>query len=136
METIKNIAPKDSDVWFVLCDDARQELGNKLTLNGIYTSGDLNFEQKASEYAIKGIVFFFQTKSGGGTFNTHIDILDPDNQIAISFPNKTSTIDPGKHALFVAQVAPFKFAKSGQYLARLYLDDTVYERSFRVNFPD
>jgi hypothetical protein len=115
-------------VYSILCDDVRLELGNKLSLMGI-------FENIFLQSFPAGILRFATVNHwvGVGDFETQVRVVAPDgHEIAASAPSAFRIESQGyaDNITFFANVA---LERAGTYHIRTYLDGKmVYEKPLFV----
>jgi hypothetical protein len=115
-------------VYSILCDDVRLELGNKLSLMGI-------FENIFLPSFPAGILRFATINHwiGVGDYETQVRIVSPDGrEVAVSAPSAFRIESQGyaDNITFFANVA---LERAGTYQIRTYLDgNMVYEKPLFV----
>lgn len=121
---------------FIVCEEIRQEYGNKLSFLGVYAGGIVIDTTKSSgktkDYIIPSLSFFFNFRDGEGTYKASLTILDPNGEILIENDPGELTKRPSQAMSFYISCRPFIFKVFGEYVARLTLDSTSYEGRFLV----
>lgn len=107
-------------VYSLLCDDVRLEVGNKLSLMGIF--------QNVFLPAFPAVILRFATINhwvGAGDFQTQVSVVSPDGRdVAVSAPSNFR-IEPEGYADNVTFFANVSLERAGTYLIRTYLDGKV-----------
>jgi hypothetical protein len=128
--------PTQENLDFIICEEIRQEYGNKLSLLGVFGGGIGIDTAKSSgstnTYAIPSLSFYFNFRDGEGTFKADIKILDPDNEIILEDDAGELTKQPSASMCFYLSCRPFIFKKVGEYVAQLTLNETRYVGRFSV----
>jgi hypothetical protein len=133
-----NNYPADSDVVMLLCDDFRLEIGNKITLLGWLTGGDLRIPADADAKAVvlQSLCVIFLLRSGQGTFNVSIRVIGPEAEgNSLESPHADLIKDPEMPAVHIVKIAPFH-PQIGTYIVELNLDGNRYQRNFKVARTD
>ena len=107
-------------IYSITCDDVRIEMGNKLSLMGIFENVFFqNFPSALLKFAI------VNHWTGNGQFETHVKILAPDRkEIVVSAPSKFS-IEVNGYADNVTFFTNANFERAGQHLIQIYLDGNI-----------
>ena len=115
-------------VYSIMCDDVRLEMGNKLSVMGIFEHLFLT-----SFPAVILKVAIVNHWTGVGDFQTQVRIASPDGaEVALSTPS-TFRIEPEGYADNVTFFANVSFEKAGTYRLQTFLDGRlVSERSLYV----
>ena len=107
-------------VYSVTCDDVRIEMGNKLSLMGIFEN--IFFQGFPSALLKFAIVNHWV---GNGNFETHVKILAPDRkEIVVSAPSKFS-IEVAGYADNVTFFTNVNFDRPGAHIVQIYLDGNI-----------
>ena len=107
-------------VYSILCDDVRLELGNKLSLMGLFEN--IFFHGFPSALLKFAIVNHWV---GNGQFETHVKILAPDRkEVVVSAPSKFS-IEVNGYADNVSFFTNVSFERSGTHIVQTYLDGNL-----------
>ena len=116
-------------VYSITCDDVRLEMGNKLSLMGL-------FENIFFQTFPSGLLKFAVVNHwvGNGNFETHVKILAPDRkEVVVSAPSKFS-IEVNGYADNVTFFTNVNFERTGAHIIQVYLDGNIAgERTFYVH---
>jgi hypothetical protein len=116
-------------VYSITCDDVRIEMGNKLSLMGLFEN---IFFQTVPSVLLKFAVVNHWV--GNGNFETHVKILAPDRkEVVVSAPSKF-TIEVNGYADNVTFFSNVNFERTGAHIIQIYLDGNIAaERSLYVH---
>src|SRR6267143_3609283 len=116
-------------VYSIICDDVRIEMGNKLSLMGLFEN--IFFQGFPSALLKFAIVNHW---IGNGQFETHVKILAPDRkEIVVSAPSKF-TIENNGYADNVTFFTNVSFDRAGAHTVQIYIDGHIAaERPLYVN---
>ena len=107
-------------LYSILCDDVRIEMGNKLSLMGLFEN--IFFQGFPSALLKFAIVNHWV---GNGNFETHVKILAPDRkEIVVSAPSKFS-IEVAGYADNVTFFTNVNFDRPGAHIVQIYLDGNI-----------
>ena len=107
-------------VYSIICDDVRVEMGNKLSLMGLFEN--IFFQVFPSSLLKFAIVNHWV---GNGQFETHVKVLGPDRkEVVISAPSKF-TVEVNGYADNVTFFTNVNFERSGLHIVQVYLDGTI-----------
>ncbi len=107
-------------VYSIICDDVRIEMGNKLSLMGIFEN--IFFQAFPSALLKFAIVNHWV---GNGQFETHVKILAPDRkELVLSAPSKF-VIESNGYADNVTFFTNVSFDRSGTHLVQIYIDGNI-----------
>jgi hypothetical protein len=107
-------------VYSILCDDVRIEMGNKLSLMGLFENV---FFQTLPAALLKFAVVNHWI--GDGQFETHVKVLAPDRrELVVSAPSKFS-IEQNGYADNVSFFTNVGFERSGTHIIQTYLDGNL-----------
>lgn len=125
-------APKKQAI--LICEDIRQEQGNKITLTGIFSDGiifqDIPDEHSpaASQFAIYAL-FDAPKKS----CKTKVQIILPSKKIYLESPENEIHVGADQKALtFGMKFGNFVFPEMGDYTIVFWFDDTKVNYKFNV----
>lgn len=108
-------------VYEIFCDDVRLEVGNKLSLMGVF--------QNIAVQQLPVSIFKFAIVShwkGSGKYSSETRILSPDRHpIIISQPTRFE-IQPGGFADNISFFVNVVFENSGQYIVQTLIDSTIF----------
>ena len=116
-------------VYSIICDDVRLEMGNKLSLMGLFEN--IFFQTFPSVLLKFAIVNHWV---GAGQFETHVKILAPDRrELVVSAPSKF-TIESNGYADNVTFFTNVSFDRPGAHIVQIYIDgDIAAERTLYVH---
>ena len=107
-------------VYSITSDDVRIEMGNKLSLMGLFEN--IFFQAFPSTLLKFAIVNHWV---GNGQFETHVKILAPDRkEIVVSVPSKF-TIEANGYADNVTFFTNVSFERSGAHIIQIYIDGNI-----------
>ena len=107
-------------VYSIICDDVRLEMGNKLSLMGIFEN--IFFQGFPSALLKFAIVNHWV---GNGQFETHVKILAPDRkELVVSVPSKFA-IENNGYADNVTFFTNVSFERSGAHIVQIYIDGNI-----------
>ena len=107
-------------IYSITCDDVRLEMGNKLSLMGLFEN--IFFQSFPSALLKFAIVNHW---IGNGQFETHVKILAPDRkEIVVSAPSKF-VIENNGYADNVTLFTNVSFDRSGTHLVQIYIDGNI-----------
>lgn len=109
-------------VYSIFCDDVRLEVGNKLTLVGVFSAIWLpHLPATLLKFAV---VHHWR---GEGEYLSEVRILSPDRKQAIAAsPPASFTIPPGGHADNVTIFANVTFPWAGTYIVQTLVNSTLF----------
>jgi hypothetical protein len=107
-------------VYSITCDDVRIEMGNKLSLMGLFENVFFqNFPSALLKFAI------VNHWVGSGQFETHVKILAPDRkEVVVSVPSKFS-IETNGYADNVTFFTNVHFERTGAHIVQIYIDGNI-----------
>ncbi len=116
-------------VHSIICDDVRIEMGNKLSLMGLFEN--IFFQGFPSVLLKFAIVNHWV---GNGQFETHVKILAPDRkEVVVSIPSKFS-IETNGYADNVTFFTNVSFERAGAHIIQIYIDGNIAaERTLYVH---
>ncbi len=116
-------------VHSIICDDVRIEMGNKLSLMGLFEN--IFFQGFPSVLLKFAIVNHWV---GNGQFETHVKILAPDRkEVVVSVPSKFS-IETNGYADNVTFFTNVSFERAGAHIIQIYIDGNIAaERTLYVH---
>ena len=107
-------------VYSIICDDVRIEMGNKLSLMGIFEN--IFFQAFPSALLKFAIVNHW---IGNGQFETHVKILAPDRkELVVSAPSKF-VIENNGYADNVTFFTNVSFERTGAHIVQIYIDGNI-----------
>ena len=115
--------------YSIICDDVRIEMGNKLSLMGIFEN--IFFQGFPSALLKFAVVNHWV---GNGPFETHVKILAPDRKEVVVSTSSKFSIEPNGYADNVTFFTNVNFERSGPHIVQIYLDGNIAaERSLYVH---
>ena len=131
MPTIKKSLPKSDGSSFLLCEDVREEVNNKLTIIGVFPNDDIVLRKDVVIPSLMAVLF---ARGGEGTCETRISLTDPKGQAVIESPKQTTVLEKNKvHLAAIRVLAPELLV--GQYTIKFFFDEEAIQRSFEVKTP-
>jgi hypothetical protein len=107
-------------VYSITCDDVRIEMGNKLSLMGIFENV---FFQSFPSALLKFAIINHWV--GNGAFETHVKILAPDRkEVVVSAPSKFQ-IEVNGYADNVTFFTNVNFERAGAHIIQIYIDGNI-----------
>ena len=106
--------------YSIICDDIRQEIGNKLTFVGVYQ--DLIIVSKIP-YVFPKLCFFIQYKDVSAGDRFLLEITDPSNKIIEKAINITVPTGKGERMRLSGAFSPIKAEKEGRYTLSVTVND-------------
>ena len=107
-------------VYSIICDDVRIEMGNKLSMMGLFEN--IFFQSFPSALLKFAIVNHWV---GNGQFETHVKILAPDRkEVVVSVPSKFS-IETNGYADNVTFFTNVSFERTGAHIVQIYIDGNI-----------
>jgi hypothetical protein len=107
-------------VYCIVCDDVRLEMGNKLSLMGIFEN--IFFQGFPSALLKFAIVNHW---IGEGQFETQVKVLAPDRkEVVVSLPSKF-VIENNGYADNVTFFTNVSFNRPGAHVVQIYIDGNI-----------
>jgi hypothetical protein len=123
--------PKSDGSSFLLCEDVREEVNNKLTIIGVFPNDDIVLRKDVVIPSLMAVLF---ARGGEGTCETKISLTDPKGQAVIESPKQTTVLEKNKvHLAAIRVLAPELLV--GQYTIKFFFDEEAIQRSFEVKTP-
>ena len=123
--------PKSDGSSFLLCEDVREEVNNKLTIIGVFPNDDIVLRKDVVIPSLMAVLF---ARGGEGTCETRISLTDPKGQAVIESPKQTTILEKNKvHLAAIRVLAPELLV--GQYTIKFFFDEEAIQRSFEVKTP-
>jgi hypothetical protein len=120
--------PKSDGSSFLLCEDVREEVNNKLSIIGVFPNDDIVLQK---DILIPSLMAVLVARGGEGPCETKISLTDPAGQTVIESPKQTVVLEKNKPYLAAIRVlAPQLMV--GQYTIKFFFDDVPIERTFEV----
>lgn len=109
-------------VYTIMCDDVRLEVGNKLSLMGVFQN--IGVEQLPVSLIKMAVVNHWQ---GEGEFVSEVRILTPDRkQFVVASQPTAFGIEPGGFADNVSFFVNVTFREPGRYWVQTLIDSTLF----------
>jgi hypothetical protein len=125
------IYPDDSDVVLLISEDARLEVGNKVTIIGWYVGGNIVIPKSDTQLILQSLALIFLIRSGDGDFHLSTKITDPSGSIVIETTPLTLLIRMGASSAQLLRLVPFT-PIIGSYTVDLRINERVYHSEFAV----
>jgi hypothetical protein len=123
--------PDETSAVFLLLEDFRQEVGNKLSFMGIFPNADIVLPKDADRVVLASLAFALIARGGEGTIKTKATVVTPAGDILLDSPIGEVMLEKAKtHYAMLKLVAVELIA--GTYTVKFFFDDTVIERTFEV----
>ena len=120
--------PKSDGSSFLLCEDVREEVNNKLSIIGVFRNDDIVLQKEIVIPSLMAVLF---ARGGEGPCETRISLTDPKGQTVIESPKQTVILEKGTiHPAAVRVLAPELTV--GQYTIKFFFDDVTIQRTFEV----
>lgn len=120
--------PKSDGSSFLLCEDVREEVSNKLSIIGVFQNDEIILQKGILIPSLMAVLF---AHGGEGPSETRILLTDPKGQTVIESPKKTVVLEKNKVYLAAVRVlAPELII--GQYTIKFFFDDVSIQRTFEV----
>ncbi len=120
--------PKSDGSSFLLCEDVREEVNNKLSIIGVFPNDDIVLQK---DILIPSLMAVWVARGGDGPCETKISLTDPAGQTVIESPKQTVVLEKNKPYLAAIRVlAPQLMV--GQYTIKFFFDDVPIQRTFEV----
>jgi Family of unknown function (DUF6941) len=120
--------PKSDGSSFLLCEDVREEVNNKLSIIGVFPNNDIVLQKDVVVPSVMAVLF---ARGGEGSFETKISLTDPKGQTVIESPKKTVILEKDTAYLAAIRVLAPELVV-GQYTIRFFFDGSTIERTFKV----
>jgi Family of unknown function (DUF6941) len=125
---MKKSLPKSNGSSFLLCEDVREEVNNKLSIIGVFPNDDVVLQKNIVIPSLMAVLF---ARGGEGSCETRVSLTDPKGQTVIESPKQTVVIEKNKVYLAAIRVlAPQLMV--GRYTIKFFFDDTPIQRTFEV----
>jgi hypothetical protein len=125
---MKKSLPKSDGSSFLLCEDVREEVNNKLSIIGVFRNDDVVLQKDIVIPSLMAVLF---ARGGEGPCETRISLTDPKGQTVIESPKQTVVLEKDTiHPAAVRVLAPELIV--GQYTIKFFFDDVPIERTFEV----
>lgn len=125
---MNNSVPKSDGSSFLLCEDVREEVNNKLSIIGVFPNNDIVLQKDVVVPSVMAVLF---ARGGEGSCETRVSLTDPKGQTVIESPKKTVALEKDTAYLAAIRVLAPELVV-GQYTIKFFFDDTAIERVFEV----
>jgi hypothetical protein len=120
--------PKSDDSSFLLCEDVREEVNNRLSIVGVFPNDDIVLQK---DILIPSLMVVLFARGGEGPCETRVSLTDPKGQTVIESPKRTIVLEKNKAYLAaIRTLAPQLMV--GQYTVKFFFDDVPIQRVFEV----
>jgi hypothetical protein len=120
--------PKSDGSSFLLCEDVREEVNNKLSIVGVFPNDDIVLQK---DILIPSLMVVLFARGGEGPCEKRISLTDPKGQTVIESPKQTVVLEKNKvHLAAIRVLAPHLMV--GQYTIKFFFDDVPIQRAFEV----
>ena len=120
--------PKSDGSSFLLCEDVREEVNNKLSIIGVFRNDDIVLQK---DIVIPSLMVVLFARGGEGPCETRILLTDPKGQTVIESPKQTVVLE--KDTVYPAAVRVLAPELTvGQYTIQFFFDDVPIRRTFEV----
>jgi hypothetical protein len=120
--------PKSDGSSFLLCEDVREEVNNKLSIIGVFPNDDIVLQKDILIPSLMAVLF---ARGGEGPCETTVSLIDPKGQTVIESPKQTVALEKNKaHLAAIRVLAPHLMV--GQYTIKFFFDDVPIQRTFEV----
>lgn len=120
--------PKSDGSSFLLCEDVREEVNNKLSIIGVFPNNDIILQKEIVVPSVMAVLF---ARGGEGACETRVSMTDPKGQTVIESPKKTVALEKDTAYLAAIRVLAPELTV-GQYTIKFFFDETAIERTFEV----
>lgn len=120
--------PKSDGSSFLLCEDVREEVNNKLSIIGVFPNNDIVLQKEIVVPSVMAVLF---ARGGEGACETRVSMTDPKGQTVIESPKKTVALEKDTAYLAAIRVLAPELTV-GQYTIKFFFDETAIERTFEV----
>ncbi|MGH6824684.1 DUF6941 family protein [Methyloceanibacter sp.] len=119
-------------VVFLLCETVREELGNKLSLLGLFTSNRILAPADTTTVLLPSLTLLFIVNGGEGSFRTSLTLFAPSGKALAEPTPRDVPLVPGTGRNLIFNFVPFSTDEFGEYHAILRMDGTEYSRRFSL----
>jgi hypothetical protein len=125
---MKKSLPKSDGSSFLLCEDVREEVNNKLSIIGVFRNDDIVLQKDIVVPSLMAVLF---ARGGEGPCETRVSLTDPKGQTVIESPKQKVVLEKDTvHLAAVRVLAPQLMV--GQYTIKFFFDDVPIQRTFEV----
>lgn len=118
---------------FILCEDVRKEEGNKVSLLGFFSGGDIQLvgDVLPDKTAIESVCIYAIFNGGDGSFKQRMRFV-PAGAEPIDVAGEDVLMKQGTPHVVTVKFKPFPVHALGDYSLTIYFDDHEYTYSFPV----
>ena len=128
MNTKKKSLPKSDGSSFLVCEDVREEVNNKLSIIGVFQNDQIVLQK---DILIPSLMVILFARGGEGSCETTVSLTDPNGQTVIESPKQTVVLEKNNvHLAALRVLAPHLTV--GQYTIKFFFDDVPIQRTFEV----
>ena len=126
------VLPTDELIRFIVCDSAREEKYNKISLLGVYADSKVLLPADARFPAAFPLTLVYFLLDGEGPFDAAIEVKPPSPHAPFHapMPNIKKPVDEAGTVLVA--FTPFTANAFGAFEATLILNNQKYTRTFQV----
>ena len=125
---MNSLGPKSDGSSFLLCEDVREEVNNKLSIIGVFPNDDIILQRDIVVPSVMAVLF---ARGGEGPCETRVSLTDPKGQTVIESPKKTVLLEKNNTYLAAIRVLAPELVV-GQYTIKFFFDDVPIQRTFEV----
>ena len=128
--------PKIENMKFLICEQARPEMHNKLSIIGLYAGDHIIFHpEKIGQfpYTLQFLSFVFVIKDGVGNFSCKLELVNPKGEVIPVRELKPLELRADSTSGSIVGLSPVQFHNVGNFIARLHVDRKVYDFPFKVS---
>ena len=125
---MNNSVPKSDGSSFLLCEDVREEVNDKLSIIGVFPNNDIVLQKDVVVPSVMAVLF---ARGGEGSCETRVSLIDPQGQTVIESPKKTVVLEKDTAYLAAIRVLAPELVV-GQYTIKFFFDASAIERTFEV----
>jgi hypothetical protein len=125
---MKKSSPKSDGSSFLLCEDVREEVNNKLSIIGVFPNDEIVLQKDVLIPSLMAVLF---ARGGIGSCETRVALTDPKGQTVIESPKQLTILEKDKvHLAAIRVLAPELTV--GRYTIKFFFDDAPIQRTFEV----
>jgi hypothetical protein len=125
---MKKALPQSDGSSFLLCEDVREEVNNKLSIIGVFPNDDVVLQKDIVVPSLMAVLF---ARGGEGPCQTKVSLTDPKGKKVIESPKQSVVLEKNKiHLAAIRVLAPELMV--GQYTIKFFFDEVPIQRSFAV----
>ena len=123
--------PTKNNSTLILCEDVRQEVGNKASFMGVFFD-KIIFNKDADKFITPFSVSYI-ARDGEGEFHIKLQFVNPANEITINDDLGLRVKHKENPLLMTFKFPNLVFQQLGIYTMRILLDDEIYETQINVD---